>query len=254
MIRRFNYTGRKRINRSEVKFVLHPTENGYFVFDASLDFAKHELPPDAVIWVEAYRQTKLMRFKYGNIDSIEPPRDRKLTEFDTSDEILFRVKVTSSSNQPGKLLAEADRIPFHLADEDETDDKREPLLPVVPQDLGHEITRLDFDDKPRLLINSSVEDYRSLALSPVFTSLVYPLILREILVRVLLIDKYDTIDDREEWRSNWLRFALSLPGISELPSVEDEDRILDWIDDAIAAFARRCELSKVFRTYWKEGQ
>src|SRR5687767_8442029 len=98
MIRRFNYTGRKRINRSDVKFTLQPADDVHFMFDATLNLAKHELPPEAVVWVEAYRQTRLMRFDFGTIARPQQPANRKLTEFDTSDAILFRVKVTSTSD------------------------------------------------------------------------------------------------------------------------------------------------------------
>src|SRR6266571_2707793 len=105
MIRRINYTGRRRINREDVKIVIYDGNGGPAKFDARLELSSYSLPPDAIVFVEAYRQTFLMRFNFGSISRIELPSDRFLTEFESPEGILFRVKVTSKSPEQGKLLA-----------------------------------------------------------------------------------------------------------------------------------------------------
>jgi hypothetical protein len=252
MIRRINYTGRQRLNRDDVKIVLHEDIGKPAKFDAIFRFQPHDLPDDATVFVEAYRQTFLMRFDFGTVSKLEAPSNRSLTEFETPDGLLFRIKITSQSPQRGRLLAEADRIPFRRADEVEQD--RVPLLPVVPQDLGAEITRVDFADEPRLLINSTLGDFRSLARSPVFMSLVYPQAFREILTRILRIDNYREVDDPNNWRSNWLRYSMMLPGIAAPPEEDDETLTENWIDDVVSAFCKKTEMLERFRSYWTKEQ
>ena len=112
MLRRFNYTGRVRLLREDVKFKLKNESNGAWSFEATLALDEYELPNDALVAVEAYRQTSWMRFDFGTIGAILQPSDRQLTEFDSPEDILFRVRVTSpgTPEEPhGLLLAEADR-------------------------------------------------------------------------------------------------------------------------------------------------
>jgi len=82
-----------------------------------------------LVFVEAYRQTSWMRFDFRTVGAVTAPKDCSLTEFDSPEDILFRVKVTQA-NDTHVLLAEADRIP--LTRPEPSDDKRIPLLPVKP--------------------------------------------------------------------------------------------------------------------------
>ena len=181
MIRRFNYTHRIRIRRKDVRITLEE-DNGKFSFDADLSaLAGYELPPESLVFVEAYRQTNWMRFDFGQVGAIAPQKNRALSQFDSPEGLLFRVKVTPKGDIH-TLLAEADRIP--LMRPDEAEGERIPLLPVKPQKLGEEIYRVDFSgDRPLLLINSEAGNYTDIGRSPAFVSLVYPAVLREILTR-----------------------------------------------------------------------
>jgi len=251
MIRRFNYTDRLRILREDVQVELK--QNGEnFSFDAKLDLADYDLPEDALVFVEAYRQTSWMRFDYGTVGAITPPADRGLSEFDSPDDIRFRVKVTQASDTH-VLLAEADRIPLRRPEDGE--DKRAPLLPVKGQSLGEEIYRVDFsDDKPRLLVNKDAGDWRAIAKSPAFASLVYPTVFREVLTRILMVNKFDDSSDVSNWRSMWLKFTEALPGIAECPNAEDEDACGDWVDVAVQAFATKLKNLAKFGEYWKKEE
>lgn len=130
-----------------------------------------------------------------------------------------------------------------------------PLLPVKPERLGDEIFRLDFTGiRPLLLINSDAGNYSDIGRSPAFVSLVYPNVVREILTRVLLVERHDDDANTEDWRSQWLRFALLHPGLGELPDAEDTDARIDWIDKAAAAFAKKLMTRERFATFWKGVQ
>ncbi len=248
-VRRFNYTGRKRIRQSDTSITVRESVDGTPEFDTNLALAEYELPANAVVSVEAYRQTSWMRFPCGTVADIQLPADRTLSEFDSAEGVLFRVRVTSVDEPEGLLLAEADRIRPRRPDE--VQEKRVSLLPARPDgSLGDQVFRVDFSDHPLLLINSRVGDWHSVATDPGFVSMVLPAVLREILTRILWIEDYHETDDLSDWRAQWLTFAMRLPGVGGLPAQEEQDRIDDWIDEAATAFCRRFGIYGRFGQYW----
>jgi hypothetical protein len=251
MIRRFNYTDRARINRKDVRVTLRE-ENEGFSFDADLSaLADYDLPPDSFVFVEAYRQTNWMRFSFGQVGAILPDNDRRLSQFDAPEGLLFRVKITPNGDIH-TLLAEADEIPLARPEQDQGE--RKPLLPVKPHKLGDEIYKLDFSgDRPLLLINSDAGNYTDVGRSPAFMSLAMPGIFREILARIVLIENHDDDANPDEWKSQWLKFASLYPGIGKLPGVEDSDGRSDWIDKAVSAFAKQLQVRTKFTEFW-EGE
>src|SRR5262245_39519614 len=112
-IRRINSTGRKRIQREDARIHVRTGSDGVLAFDATLNLADYGLPADAAVFVEAYRQTSFMRFPHGTVAAPQAPPgvERRLTEFSSCDGLLWRVKVTSTGDRPGLLLAKGDRIP-----------------------------------------------------------------------------------------------------------------------------------------------
>ena len=250
MIRRFNYTDRIRIRRKDVRITLRE-ENGKFAFDANLSaLGEYDLPPESFVFVEAYRQANWMRFNFGQVGAITPDKNRDLSQFESSEGLLFRVKVTPNTDIHA-LLAEADEIPLARPEQDQS--QRTPLLSVKPEKLGDEIYRLDFTrDRPILLINSEAGNYANIGRSPAFVSLVYPGVLREILSRVLLVENHDDDANQDDWKSQWVRFASLHPGLGELPEPGDTDGRSDWIDKAVSAFAKQLQVRAKFADFWKE--
>src|ERR1043166_1165104 len=251
MIRKFNYTDRIRIRRKDVRITLRE-ENGKFAFDADLSaLGDYELPPESFVFIEAYRQANWTRFNFGQVGAITPDKNCDLSQFESPDGLLFRLKVTPNG-EIHKLLAEADHIPLARPQQNQGD--RMPLLPVKPQKLGDEIYRLDFTGGgPLLLINSDAGHYADIGRAPAFVSLVYPGVFREILSRVLLIEQHDDDANPDDWQSQWIRFALLYPGLGELPGPEDTDGRGDWIDKAVSAFAKQLQARAKFAEFWKEG-
>lgn len=251
-IRRLNYTGRKRIRQSDVRITVHQRGNGTATFDADLKLAGYALPENAIVFVEAQRQTSYMRFPFGTVGDLQPAVIRELSEFDSPEGVVFRVKITSTDQPNGLLLAAADGIRPRRPEEKE--DKRIPLLPAKQNDdLGDQVFRVDFIDHPILLINAQLGDWRAVARDPVFVSLVYPGAMREILARILHEGHRDT-DDSEDWRSQWLRFAGLLPGVPELPADDDQEMFDDWVEEAVSSFCRQFRMIDRFGEYWtREG-
>jgi hypothetical protein len=253
-IRRLNYTGRKRLSRADLSITLYERPSGPAAFDIDLSaLPRYELPADALVFVEARLRTRWMRFAFGSVGALASPADRRLTEFDSTDGVLFSVKVTSASGRPGLMLAEAERIPVRRPGEG--DERRTPLLPVKPDDIGNEVYRVDFSGPaPTLLLNRAAGDKDTLARSPLFMSLVYPAVFREILNRIVYVEGLaDADDDGDSWESRWLTFAQSLPGVGAVPEAEESESLDHWIDGAVASFAKAQNMLDRFTAGWVKG-
>jgi len=253
LVRHFNYTGRRRLKREDVRIHLLE-EDGRVSFAAHLNLQGYRLPADALVFVEAYRQYTLMRFAFGSVGRLRPPASCSLSEFTSSDGVRFRVIVTQDAEPRGRLLAAADRITPRREDEPED---TVPLLPVrADEDLEHEVFRVDFSDDPLLLINAAADDWREVTRHPAFAALAYPSILREILTRIVVVEGYGDLDDPDDWRSRWLLFARLVLHAGEVPgSSAPHFERLDWVDETVKAFCRQQTLMSHFGRYWRgEGQ
>ena len=257
MIRRFNYTGRKKIARDDVSIMLvgDGPVKGLEASLSALSDAKYGLPKDARLFVEAYERTAYMRFDFGTAGSITPPPSeaRLLTEFVGSNGVRFRVKVVDCAHD-AQLLAEADGI-LPLTPE-ETEQNKLPLLPIRSDDLGHEVWQIEFpegvQDRPILLININAGDHTTIARSPAFMSLAWPALLRDILTRILVIDDHAELDDNDDWHCLWLQYARRLLPTHEVPPEEKEQRT-QWIDDVVAAFCNRFSLLAKYKQSEEEA-
>ena len=236
MIRRFNFTGRQRIEQERVAFeVTEATDGGPASFNATLDFDGMGLPADAPVTIEAYRGRMAMRFPWGAVGELAPPLDRRLVS--VPDNPSFRVKVAASDGS-GLLLAMANRI------RPRREERRGSLLWLKSSDaLGKEVWRLEFGDgNPTLLINSNVHRIEDAALNDgAFQGLVLPEAMRAVLIHALIVDDADVEDEGGDW-SEWLRFAGSFHD-EPLPSGDDAaaDRAakITWVDAAVAAFTQK---------------
>ena len=226
-------------------------EGGAPAFDAKLDLESYGLPDSARVFVEAYRAaSSWMRFDFGTKAKISGPKDRRLHDFDSAVGIRFRIKVTSA-HESHKILAEADNIPLAMPGDDEQ--KHVPLLKPEPAPLGDLVYKVSFDGpEPTFQINDRIADPSEAALAPGFVAVVYPAVFREILIKAAIIDRHSDTEDRDDWRSRWLRFATLFPGVDDPPEEDEEEEVKRvWIDNAVDAFARKvkaCEQFEFTRT------
>lgn len=254
MIRRFNYTGRQRINRSDVTFRLSLPPGGTPRASVDLSLENYSLPAEADVHIEAYRQINWMRFDVGTVGDLWNTGPHLLSEFLEPEAVLFRVRVTASATAGRVLLAEADRIPWH-SDSDSAGG-RSPLLIPRGEDLGDELWRLDLSgDTTLLLVNRQLGDWRAIARKPEFIYSVYPNALRMILSSILLIELDNAdwdADDTDSWQGRWLAFAGRLPGMSSLPDDAIPTDRLDWIEQAVQEFCCVSRLRKKCGRYFVE--
>jgi hypothetical protein len=240
MIRKFNYTGRKRIPRSRITITLVPVQRRPCYFDASIDLSELNLPQHAGVFVEAYRRSFFKRFPFGTVGRSQPPENRHLDDQDARALIMFRVKVVDEAAR-GRILAVADRIIPRRTSEEPAD--KISILPVEFLDLGHGVWRLDLEsDPPSLQLNSKIDEIKEIARSDShFMALVYPEVVRQVLFRIVVDDDHtDPEADPDDWMSQWLVFSTNVLGSKELPPSGASEPVrqekLKWIDDVVEAF------------------
>jgi len=249
MIRRLNYTGRKKISRSNVTVRLSAAGGGVYAFDIEFDLSGYDFPSDAKVFVEAYNSASYMRFPFGTVAAREDPKDLRLLEVTSRPLPKFRLKVVDQSKRHGLLLGVADKL-VPLRPQEELANKQS-LLPVDFTDLDDQVWRLDLSDWPVLELNSRIESIAEVARSgDSFLGLVYPEVVRQILHEIVIEQELtDPGFDDSEWTSLWLRYVCALPGVSEPPqgtSEEARTRRADWIEDAVQAFCHSRQARRRF--------
>ena len=252
MIRKFNYTGRKKIKRSHVGIDILRDSDGRRFFNLRLQLEEMALPESGHVYVEAYHRTAYQRFDCGTVGRRRIPTDRRLTSFSDKAVPLFRVKVVDRSGTHGKILAALDQIRPERVDELPAGGHS--LLFVEYEDLGHTIWVLDLDGNwPVLRLNSRAEDISLVASSDNrFLALVYPEVLRRILTRVLIQDDHSDPDCDDDWPSLWLKLACTLPGMTPPPPIGRNDQEA-WIDQAVETFGASHKLLDMFNQSVREA-
>lgn len=249
MRRSFNYTHRRRINRTRVHVRLLNGEPAQ-TFDATLDLGGLGLPEDGEVFVEAYYRTRFMRFPFGRVDALAPPADRRLTEFPGEGTVFFRVRVVQADGgERGRLLALADAVRPEFADERSGEEgeigatRKQPILPVKHEDLRDQVWRLAFEEPhPVLEVNKRIPAIDDLLRrDPRFFAFVYPEVIRQVLTRILIVERRDAsdVDSLDDWQRNWVQFARALFPDS-LPEMENPDdarpQLDEWINGVVHRF------------------
>ena len=238
MIRRFNYTRRRRIEQWRVGIEIYDTEDAEGAwFSASLDLEDMGLSPDARVIVEAKRERFSSRFDWGTVANPQPAADSRLSGMPPNPS--FRVMVVAS-DRSNRLLALADNIKPQRAD-----GGAESLLWMEEAELGKEVWRLDFgeSDNPTMYVNRDIPGIsETVRQDEAFRALVIPEVLRSILTRAIIVDECDPDDDAGRW-NEWLSFVGEFHD-DDLGAVSSEAEAdaaakAEWIERAVRAFAEK---------------
>lgn len=258
MIKRLNFTERRRITHDQVSIALESGRQGVSVsekaFLVTLNLGEEEFPSEAELYVEAYRGASYMRFPWGTVGAPQPPAQRQLHEIEPGDIVYFRLKVVGVGPAAGRILGEADHLLPH--DPTSADRNRRSILEVDFRPLGDCIWQVDFTEvRPILVLNNAISgiggDIRGLFLSDHrIQALVYPAVARQILERALMSGEYDLEGPSDGWQSDWIRFALTLHP-EHPPERQDTDagiRAEDdtWIQAVIEAFSGKMHFPQGF--------
>lgn len=237
MSRRFNYTGRKKLLRSDVRIHVQEAKGGQpqsFTADVKIP-TDLKLDPQARVYVEAYIGASSMRFDFGTASAVTPPDDCSLTDIDEGAPVLFRVRVVDETQHVGRLLASANGI----RPEGESDGKnRKSLLPLRSCDLGEEVWRLVFDSDagPELAVNSRIPSIMErLKSDSVLMGLIYPEVVRQIARRIW--DEDNGVPEDAEWFVDWKIWLEEQLG--RAVSADEAADIDEFADDMAKNFAAK---------------
>lgn len=236
--RRINSTGRKKIKRTDIDIRLLEAKAGEpLKAKASLSLGEHAFPPESFVSIEAYHRSSGMRFDCGTVGALAIPPLLVLDEVDRTGSVLFRVKVTESGPDIGKLLGSAERV---QPSSEETIDGKRSLFPVLYRDLKEQVWKVEINegDRPKLILNNTIPGIgNKLQHNPLVQGLLFPAAFRIVLEK--LVKEPDEDDDEEAgWKTEWFQFCREGLGIHDDPSTLDEDDRLDWVDAVVDRFCR----------------
>jgi len=253
LIRRLNFTGRRRLARADVNVRLTRGVDQRLQVVVGFALGQYGLPPSAPVFVEAYRQTTWQRFAFGSVASPVATASTILRPFGSAQGVRFRVRVVEPtvSGRPPRVLAFVDDLRPVAPIEGKGGLS---LLPVDWGDFDGYTWKLEIDDEsgPLLLVSKTlVPDREAFVGSREFTSLVLPVMLRSVLERALQVETDSA--EADGWAEDWLRLARSRLG--RPPSgrggatgpTDDEE---DWIDDVVEIFSKAHGIPERFAGWW----
>lgn len=252
MIRKFNYTGRKKLNRQRVNISV-ADERPYKSFTATLDLKGLGLSGDAKVYIEPYYKSSFMRFPFGTVANPQTPDNTILTDIPSTSIIRFRVKVVDETTKLGRIIRVADKIkPKNL---EESGNRMSILHIDWDKNLDQQIFRVTFPDNdyPRLEINKKIENAKELVKSnPIFRALVFPVAVRQVAERIAMTWNEFEEEDSSAWQSMWLKFIREVLHVNVEVDFDDdtnEDEINHWVEEIVAAFCRKNK----FRTKFEQA-
>lgn len=258
MIRKLNFTGRKKIPLRNAIVTLMNEDKHPLSFDIQLDLSELNLPDESLVYVEAYKRTFYMRFDYGTVGNLIIPANRNLTKIEAGVIPLFRVKIVDKSAQYARIVAMADKI--HPKGKDSVGKEKISLLHVeFSENLDSQIWRLDLEgDWPVLQVNNKINSIKNIVKSDEkFSALVYPEIVRQTLNFIVESEQLDLGIDEDEWHTLWINFVSSLPGVGSPPTglgpnIKTDQK--DWVEKAVSGFCDNRHLLDQFQKTHTEGE
>lgn len=253
--RRINSTNRKRIGHEAVDIRLLETPRGSpQKASAILQLERFEFPSSALVVIEAYRSSSLMRFECGTIGAPKIPPVMVLNEIDEGGNVQFRVKVVDLDGVVGKLLGSASRIRPISNDDDKG---RRTLLPIKwSKTLGPELWEVtgDEDHPPALVLNLYATGLDNKIMSdPTLRGVIMPAAFRIVLEKLIALPQPDD-DDEGDWKNDWLKFCQEELEVEEEPYELDSEQRRKWVSECVRAFAEKAGFLELVRTAHEGGK
>jgi len=240
MIRKFNYTRRRKISgdATTIRLICDRKEKS---FEADIRLQDMRFPEHAKVYLEAYYKTNYMRFPFGTVNNIHRPYSTILTDFTNTDLIYFRVKIVDESETIGKILGFVSGL--EPKDTDREQKHNFSILSVnYDADLGQKLYNLEteeIENLPILEINRKLENGSVIVTSDIFITTIYPSVIRELASEIINDDTTYTEED-DCWQGYWIKYFRHILGASIMPPQRDDDRIKkDWIEDTVNAFCNK---------------
>lgn len=251
--KRFNYTGRKTITRNDqFSAAKHPHPKRGTRLDLMItlhdDLVKDCSGSELYLDLMISGGTGYRRFKLGEIDEGSWEESIDLTDVDPDDQLVLTIKAVDQHTKV--ILASSKPVSPESPDPSRPPGEAQArsLLGLRKGPLDGVVYKVEFseDEGPIVYLNEKLDDASSAGIvafartSPLFTSVVWPSVLKEVLTYYLDNgDPMDVVAEPDSLSAKWHAFARRLTG-EEGPDFEkelDREEIRKWIDDVVAAFA-----------------
>lgn len=217
-------------------------------FDWGLKPNLDDIPSNARVFVDAWKDMSFMRFDYGNFHNIVQPNNISLTELDSWTSASFVVRIV----QNGIILAASKKHTVSIAQPDLK--SRRSLIIADYEDLGERPWKLDIYEDipiPRLVFNERwwnelEEKGKSLSDDSKVMGMIMPAVLENMLNFLIISLKSDLHRWHQDpsWKGAWIRFARNLlpDGIPEyIENETDESEFLseasNWISQVVKIYS-----------------
>lgn len=252
-MKRFNYTGRKKILREDISIRLRGEFSEKPIVDVSVELADYNLSSNSTVFLEGQSKTRFSREVLGKVSSSVRRNAITLEEFDDAEGLSFKVKVTDEHD--GLLKAIAENIRPHDKD-NKPDQNHKSILPVASADLSSYgvLWRVDYiEQNATLQIEQELGSKDQVVRSLLFRGFILPAAMRQILAKIVSRRWDYELSDPEDLSTRWLLFARQLG--AESPDVNTDDHE-DWLDETVRLISNRINVrSKVVEEFdsgvWK---
>lgn len=229
-----NFTGKKEIAKDDVEVFLREDSNGKPVADIRVKLGRYkfQFSPDVHVYIVARRQHRNQRIFLGKLMQDEFNKDSvPLDEFDDAEGINFKVIVVDVNSGLKRGQAENIRLFDKNEQPNESDECILSLWPV-PDLSGY--YRVIFQEKgPVLQYNADLGTKSQIIQNPIFKSMILPAVLKEILQRIMYVEKRWNLLDEDEFSTKWLKLAKQYGVDFPEQSPEESDDDYEWKDDLI---------------------
>ncbi len=249
MIKRYNYTGRKKLPQKAIRIQINDDNK----FEVTWQLDDFGMPASGAVYVEAFSSGSLevSRYSYGTVGTPNPDASSRLLSGVSPEVVAFTFKVVDETDKVGRLLGVSKNIK-PVGDEDDQAGQQS-ILPVNPIDLGDQVWKLNFThERPYLEVNSRIPDIMNLIKEDrkIF-SLVYPAAIRQIFNRILVHEDWDDPDgDSSDWRAQWLKWGIHWHSDKERPVQgefsECSDAWDEWIENIADSFCKKHRIRDKF--------
>jgi hypothetical protein len=255
MIKRVNFTGRRRIARTRVHIELFDGEPR--TFSATIDLSELGFKPDAAVYLDAMcaGSSTVERFHCGEVGKLRPILNWPLMETN-GENIYFTLKIVDRKNRFGRIHGIAENIRPEPTGKETPAGKRG-ILPIEARDLGEELWQLEFKSHDVfLLVNQDVPGLVERARTdPLFFAVVYPEVVRRVLTAAF-VENADIEEDDDRWPIAWLKFGKALHPLHAAPPTgsEREEERQEWIEDVIEAFCKKHQMKSQYARAARGGE
>ncbi len=260
MIRKFNYTDRKKIPLDYINITLRNESKQAFFYAEIKPLDSLDIQDDAILVLEVFDRGSYQRFDFGTVEFPTPPKayESFLSEIQEVDAVSFRLRAIDKSESIGKIVASTTSI--RVWAEEVSEARKRSLLPVKRGSIGDAVWQVNFDvpddGEPELIVNQRFDEIairEILRTDAYFTSLIYPAVLNAILTEAIIVRGIMT-EDSDGWESKWLKFVYAFSGMSPLPENANKNRCREWINEIVSQFSYQQSMLETLLSKLRESR